>query len=203
MRTSGRAVNWVIWHHMPNVQVYEAVALSLGIDPRKVKFERNAWTVDGSTLFDEGQNFNDRMMLANANLQHLKVAKISLGDSSKTEITLASFAALAKKLEWTIPDEMREIANDGDGQSAIEINQVGAHRWPWGDHSTRRLELLADAAKQFWSTYDPEQSSTAPTNKDVADYLVSKGESRSLADAIASILRADDVQPGRRKVSAD
>lgn len=76
-------------------------------------------------------------------------------------------------------------------------------RWPWGDHSTRALELLADAAKQWWSTYDPEDPGTAPTNSAVIEYLTAKGVSVKLADSIASILRADDLPTGRRKGSAD
>jgi hypothetical protein len=76
-------------------------------------------------------------------------------------------------------------------------------RWPWGDHSTRALGLLADAAKQWWSTYDPEDPGTAPTNSAVIEYLTAKGVSVKLADSIASILRADDLPTGRRKGSAD
>lgn len=76
-------------------------------------------------------------------------------------------------------------------------------RWPWGDHSTKALELLADAAKQWWSTYDPEDPGTAPTNSAVIEYLTAKGVSVKLADSIASILRADDLPTGRRKGNPD
>ena len=78
-----------------------------------------------------------------------------------------------------------------------------AGRWPWGDHSTKALDLLADAAKQWWSTYDPDEPNTAPTNNAVIEYLTAKGASTKLADSIASILRADDLRTGRRKGSAD
>ena len=78
-----------------------------------------------------------------------------------------------------------------------------AGRWPWGDHSTKALELLADAAKQWWSSYDSDEPSTAPTNNEVIEYLTSKSASTKLADSIASILRADDLRTGRRKGSAD
>ena len=81
--------------------------------------------------------------------------------------------------------------------------QASAERWPWGNHTTKALELLADAAKQWWSTYDPDDPSTAPTNKEVIEYVTAKGESTKLADSIASILRADDLRTGRRKGSAD
>lgn len=73
------------------------------------------------------------------------------------------------------------------------------NRWPWGNHTTKALELLADAAKQWWSTYDPDDPSTAPKNNEVIAYVRAKGESTKLADSIASILRADDLPTGRRK----
>lgn len=76
-------------------------------------------------------------------------------------------------------------------------------RWPWGDHSTRALELLADAARQWWSTYDPDEPNTAPTNRAVVEYLVRKGASGKTAESIATLLRADDLQTGRRKSSTD
>lgn len=77
--------------------------------------------------------------------------------------------------------------------------QTVPSRWPWGNHTTKALELLADAAKQWWSTYDPDEFSTAPTNKEVIEYVTGKGGSTKLADSIASILRADDLPTGRRK----
>jgi hypothetical protein len=72
-------------------------------------------------------------------------------------------------------------------------------RWPWGDHHTKALGHLETAARQWWSSFDPEQPDTAPTNKDVSEWLIDKlGLSEKMADAIASILRADDLKPGRR-----
>ncbi|RDD83731.1 hypothetical protein DVJ77_00895 [Dyella tabacisoli] len=64
------------------------------------------------------------------------------------------------------------------------------------------MELLADAATQWWSTYDPDEPNTAPTNNAVIEYLTSIGASTKLADSIASILRADDLRTGRRKGGA-
>ncbi|EIL88673.1 hypothetical protein AB7849_05030 [Rhodanobacter sp. 115] len=78
-----------------------------------------------------------------------------------------------------------------------------AGRWPWGEHTTKALALLADAARQWWSTYDPAEPQTAPTNNEVVEHLVAKGASTKLAESIASILRADDLPTGRRKSSAD
>lgn len=72
-------------------------------------------------------------------------------------------------------------------------------KWPWGDHETELLRHLGAAAERFWANYDPEQPDTAPTNEQVADWLVSRGVSKNLATSIATILRADNLPAGRRK----
>jgi hypothetical protein len=71
--------------------------------------------------------------------------------------------------------------------------------WPWGTHETGRLRLLAEAAKQFWSTYDPADSTTAPINEHVIAWLMKeRGLTKRAAEAMATILRADGLPPGPR-----
>ena len=72
-------------------------------------------------------------------------------------------------------------------------------KWPWGDHETELLRHLAAAVEKFWTYYDPEQPDTAPTNNQVADWLVSRKVQKYLADAMATLLRADNLPAGRRK----
>lgn len=73
-------------------------------------------------------------------------------------------------------------------------------RWPWGNHHTELLGHLEAAAKRFWTAYDPADSHTANTNDTVSKWLQTERKvSRTMADAIASILRADGLRPGPRK----
>lgn len=74
-------------------------------------------------------------------------------------------------------------------------------RWPWGDHSTQMLEHLAAAAQRYYgANYDPNDATTAPTNATVSEWLHSDRKvSKSMADAIASILRQDGLPTGPRK----
>lgn len=73
-------------------------------------------------------------------------------------------------------------------------------KWPWGEHNTKDLEHLAAAAKRFWTLYDPSDFTTAPTNKVVADWLVTtRGVARDRANYMASILRADGLPDGPRR----
>jgi hypothetical protein len=72
-------------------------------------------------------------------------------------------------------------------------------RWPWGSHETELLRKLAEAAEKFWKLYDPADNTTAPTNEQVAEWLVTQGGvSKRNAEVMASILRADGLPTGPR-----
>ena len=74
-----------------------------------------------------------------------------------------------------------------------------AGRWPWGSHHTKALGHLEAAATRWWLNYDHGEIDTAPRNEDVADWLVEEHEvSRTLAEAMASILRVDGLKTGPR-----
>ncbi|MDR1848829.1 MAG: hypothetical protein LBQ75_02200 [Zoogloeaceae bacterium] len=70
-------------------------------------------------------------------------------------------------------------------------------KWPWGDYSTKKLEIVAEAVQKFWVNYDPNDRTTAEKNKRVENWLISKGMSERLAESIAQIIRADGLPAGR------
>ena len=75
-----------------------------------------------------------------------------------------------------------------------------AGNWPWGSHHTEALGHLEAAALRWWKLYDPTEADTAPTNKQVSEWLQKeRGLSQKMADAMASILRADGLPTGPRK----
>ena len=76
--------------------------------------------------------------------------------------------------------------------------ESGNGNWPWGSHETELLRHLAAAANRCWVNYDPSDPSTAPTNAQVAEFLKGRGVSTSMADKMATILRADGLPPGPR-----
>lgn len=79
------------------------------------------------------------------------------------------------------------------------IDKEMAGRWPWGDHHTELLGHLEAAAVRFWVNYDPTDATTAPTNKDVAEWLISdRNLKQKPAESIASMLRADGLATGPR-----
>lgn len=184
-----RTPNWGKWRHVPNVELWEAVALSLDIEPNLVKLHCDGWR-SNAHFFEESELFDERIFVAERNLSTggaLKPMTV-VEHRARCQVSLASFAAWACSINWEIPQQLAETH---------AVTQSAS--WPWGDHETTLLGNLAGAAYEFWSTYDLEQPSTAPKNKDVSEWLVSKGVSRRVAEVMAQILRADGLRTGPRR----
>lgn len=60
------------------------------------------------------------------------------------------------------------------------------------------LQLALLVSREFWSTYDPEDRTTAPLREDVIDFLVSHGASRNLAKSIDKVVRPAAMKAGGR-----
>lgn len=61
------------------------------------------------------------------------------------------------------------------------------------------LAQLISACHQFWSTYDPEDPTTAPTNAEVQDWLSAQGVAERVAEVMAQILRPEGLPSGPRR----
>jgi len=69
--------------------------------------------------------------------------------------------------------------------------------WPWGTYENELLRHLADAVQYFWAQ---EEDRRAPALKDdVVEWLVKRGVSKGKAEAIALVIRPDNIAPGPRK----
>lgn len=101
--------------------------------------------------------------------------------------------------DWDLSQDELEL------RRSILVAQCGTpgtpkyYAWPWGDHETKLLRSLAVAAREWWTTYDPSDPATAPTNDQVTSWLESQGESKRVAEVMAQILRADGLPMGPRK----
>ena len=107
-----RTPNWEKWRHVPNVKLWEAVALSLNIEPGKVKHSKTGWMADAH-LFEESQEFKDRIFIAVRNLgknPSLHATAIAMDHPEGCEVSLASFAAWACSINWGIPQQLAEMA---------------------------------------------------------------------------------------------
>jgi hypothetical protein len=96
-------------------------------------------------------------------------------------------------------DEVHRLEQAGPDTEQVEPDTSNENKWPWGTHHTDALGHLEAAAKSFWTTYDSDKIGTAPTNKEVSDWLQKeRGVTERMADSIASILRADGIRTGPR-----
>lgn len=95
------------------------------------------------------------------------------------------------------------FANDLGIEVTVEGTETGlkTQAWPWGDHETELLKHLAAAASHFYdySKYDPDDASSAPTNKQVVDWLKQRKVSKTTAEVMATILRPDNLPTGPRR----
>ncbi|MGF6664063.1 hypothetical protein QF000_005731 [Paraburkholderia atlantica] len=203
-----RRPNWDRWADVPEATIGEAVALSEDIGPEKVDWGKGA---EFGTAPAESQSFNNRLFVA---VRHAGIGKpltIVSGSSENptidSMIRLEDFVALARKKRWRLPAELEEFYGGYDPPYDSYWDTVcGTGARPeaslqhFGNHSTKRLRLLAAAAQRFWGElYDASEPTTAPTNEMVTKWLTAQGESDRMAEAMASILRADDLPAGRRK----
>lgn len=108
--------NWRIWKYIPEVKLYEAVALSLNIDPKKARHSPHS-SMSGRRLFDEGQQFAERLFVVERNLDTIGVrnfANVRYFDADPV-IRLKAFAAWAVSIGWSLPSELVELATGASG----------------------------------------------------------------------------------------
>lgn len=177
----------------PSLPLFEWVCAFIGLDP-----------YDSQFMPDEAQadfkRYEDLLTRAIARDELPATEGTTARGDTTWQIAAQALSAwcLAKGVRYPLPSPVAAVTS-----MPPRVVEPIAGRWPWGDHSTKALELLADAARQWWTTYDPAEPNTAPTNREVVDYLMQKGASQKLAESMASILRADDLQTGRRKGSTE
>lgn len=118
-----RQPRWNKWRLMPEVRAWEAVALSMNIEPEKARTNKYAW-MGAEHPFDEGDEFNDRLSVLLANLADRASfptpCTLNLGDGYKNGVRLTEFAAWAKSIaHWEMPPEMVELAEADDTKQPI------------------------------------------------------------------------------------
>lgn len=114
------------------------------------------------------------------------------------QIRLANAAEWAHRQGFAIRPDILERLDLNPGQTAEADTGQSRGKWPWGDHETELLQHLEAAAVRFWKNWDPDEPDTAPLNKEVEDWLKSRGVSDHVAKVIATILRPPEVRTGPR-----
>ncbi|WP_460588957.1 hypothetical protein [Haliea atlantica] len=70
---------------------------------------------------------------------------------------------------------------------------------PYQGHRSEGLEFVDEAVEQLWSTFDPDDPATAPTQKEVIEFLRSKGATVNMAEAVNLVLRPRNLVRGGAK----
>lgn len=94
-------------------------------------------------------------------------------------------------LSTSVPEHSESRANP----DAQDVRRTDAYQ-------TKLLALLLEGARQWWSSYDPADPTTAPKNDEVKAWFKKNGVADRVAEVMAQILRADGLPTGPRK-SAD
>lgn len=183
--------DWSLWKEVKQIKLWHAVALACDLDPYQF------------TLFDSPRldrifsripgKFDALLSLAKNSLGGVSILKpiqICPDDIEETEVTPSNFGAWAKSIRYPLPAEF-----PWQDEPALPLSR----EWPWGTYETDLLKKLAMAANRFWRNYDPADASTAPTNKDVINWLIEHGVANRTAEIMATILRADGLPTGPRK----
>ncbi len=193
-------IEWKAWKSLPALELWEAVALVYEVEPRSLKrtigsslgspqFEARSFpTLDKFLEFQEALYFAERATVSD-DAPILIRAFLPRGSSrTVAKVRLADVVAFfLQRGSPPIPQELRDVSPQTLGH------------WPWGDHHTEGLGHLEAAAKKWWTNFDPSEQDTAPTNSQVASWLMNeRGLSKKMADSIASILRPAGLKPGRR-----
>jgi hypothetical protein len=103
---------------MLRVEVWKAAALSLDIDPDKVRLDPIS-QMHGMRLFEESQDFWDRIDVTCGNLRSVQTGTPAEGaldtipqdEPADCKVKLTQFAAWCVSIGWPIPEELRAMAS--------------------------------------------------------------------------------------------
>jgi len=143
-----RVPDWSWWRHVPTVTLHEAVALSLNVDPKRLrKDDVHAWTA--GRQFNEGPEFENRLTLAKRCLGETLSGPVNWPDvhfyDADAAVRLYDFAVWANSVAWDIPPQLQQLLA-GDqlfgSTGAGEFSDVG---------SLANLAKAKDGVAQFQS----------------------------------------------------
>ncbi len=124
-----RSVPWDVWSNIPDAKVWSAVALSLDINPSKVRRRtpKRVGYKDPSAAwspFAEDEEFEKRLLVAEANVGDTKALKTirGWGDPKRERvISLPTFAAWAVSIGWeNLPPQFSAMAS---GPRVASVNE--------------------------------------------------------------------------------
>jgi len=185
--------DWSKWERVTHCLLWQAVVLACDVDPTIYQ--------PGGLPAEITEDFGLTPVPPKVK-ELLSLAKIAFGSGTlkvlpndelslmQGEVDLSDFTSWLHSIRHRTPESYPWTAAELDTRNL---------QWPWGNHHTKGLAMLAKAADKFWKNYDPSDPTTAPTNETVMAWLKENGVAERKAEAIASLLRPENLAPGPRK----
>lgn len=194
---------WRKWAAVESLPVWQAVVLHSHLDPDCIV----PWVQDSWPFPEPVVGYRESLVAAlwsnlDWAIRHLEIGYLPmceraprlLGSRARagmeySTVTVAEFHAWATRVGLPVVTGWRTRTRSG--------------RWPWGEHTTDRLEQLARVG-ELWrhvsegGTYDPRDDGTAPKWEVVQPFLKALGIPKVCGEVMASILRPQTLRPGPR-----
>lgn len=183
-------VDWGKWGKQQTARLWQTAALFCNVSPESL--ENSFFPGKLDTFFHRvPDNVAELIGLAKAAIgsRILRVKALDGSALEDAEVNLTVFTS------WAC-DIGKKPPHGFPWQPEMDLSM---RVWPWGGYETDLLRKLAMAVDRFWKRYDPGDPTTAPTNKEVAEWLASQGVATRTAEVMATILRADGLPTGPRK----
>ena len=135
------SIDWDLWLNLPTVRIWQACALSLNIDPDKMKQNPDGYITPSGFLFKdesfrtikEKKEFEKRLRLLSSHAihtQHIRIA-VLYSKTAASEIYLKSFVNWALEIiHWGIPRKLAAISEKEEaGKKDTETDEQAKKRW--------------------------------------------------------------------------
>jgi len=183
-----RLPRWNKWRLIPEVKKWEAIALSLNIEPDKIKTSSTAW-MGAEHPFDEGEEFNDRLAVLRANSGRANFptpCTLNMGEWYSCGVRLNEFASWALSVaEWGLPPKLAEMAQKmdipDDKPSTVKVEAVHTSL-PKKQLSQTWWRVEYDIMTMAQSAGDSLRRKTQQTsNRAIGDFIALEIETREKA----------------------
>lgn len=116
------------WSFIPETQLWEAIILSLDIEPRSIKLWIPTWdpvTVERRSNIFKVKKVSDRFEIAKAHLEasKLKSASRLVGKPEEWKVILVDFIKWAKSLNWELPEWFSQLVGEQNSNKVIRNDE--------------------------------------------------------------------------------
>lgn len=162
---------WRRWRDLSDVCIWEAVALSLNVDPRTVRWGAGLIQYTGHGELDEGPEFMDRMHVLERNVESGQILQATTVDEKlpyKSTISLPIFANWATSVGWRVPKELAAIGESPSLPASQKTGGRGGEQPLSTKERNTALKLIVTMAMEGYK-FNPADSRSRITSEIVSD----------------------------------